>query len=307
MLGPMKRTLLASLIILAGCSSKKEEPKVLLGACHKTDVVEPCRGAAPGRLTDKELEAGFLVDAHVEAGLAGIHGRRVTFGDVNGDRWPDIFAVRTGVTPGLQQLLLNQNGVYVVATTNSGILASRAGATQTALMGTFGDVDNDGDLDLFSGSYSQDPVGGEGYVADPNEIYLNDGTGTFSLKLDSGIHVRWPLTTAAAVFFDYDKDGNLDLFVGTFMKDYPYLNSYQDDLYRGNGDGTFTLVNDEAGITTSGSVGDEDGMYTKPTYGATACDVDDDGWQDVLVSVYALGWDDLWRNRRNGTFENVAS
>src|SRR5437763_273048 len=79
----------------------------------------------------------------------------------------------------------------------SGILANRAGGTgQTALMVAFADVDGDGDLDLFEGSYSQQPSGTK-YVADPNELYLNDGTGHFTLATTSGLNLPWPLTTVA--------------------------------------------------------------------------------------------------------------
>ena len=275
-----------------------------VGACHKADVVPACSGPAPARLGTQQLMAGFLAEVSAKVGLTGVYGRRVAFGDVNGDGFPDIATVQSGVTPGLQHLFIYQPGTntYADVTASSGIQAKRGGGVQTALMVAFGDVDNDGDLDLFSGSYSQDPLGQPNYVADPNELYLNDGAGKFTLATGSGLNARWPLTTAAAVFLDYDKDGKLDLFVGNFMIDYPYLDSYQDDLWRGNGDGTFTNVNAAARIETTAAVGDPSGMYRKPTYGATACDVDSDGWQDILVSVYALGWDDHWRNRGDGTF-----
>jgi hypothetical protein len=177
---------------------------------------------------------------------------------------------------------------------------------QTALMVTFADVDNDGDLDLFQGSYSQVSTPGAKYVATPNELYLNDGHGVFTLKTDSGIDTPWPLTTAAAVFFDADKDGKLDLYVGAFMKDYPNEASYQDELYKGAGDGTFTRVTGAAGLTTKDSLGAASGSFPKPTYGATACDWNDDGFQDLLVSSYALCADDLWQNQGDGTFTNVS-
>jgi hypothetical protein len=98
--------------------------------------------------------------------------------------------------------------------------------------------DGDGDLDLFQGSCSQASSGTK-FVGTPNELYLNDGKGNFTLKVDSGIDTPWPLTTTAAVFFDFDHDGKLDLFLGTFMKDYPDYASYPNELFRGRGDGTF--------------------------------------------------------------------
>lgn len=282
----------------------------MLGVCHAPDIVPACSGSAPDRLGSASLGTGFFQDVFVETELTGIYGRRVGFGDVDGDRFPDVFAVRTGGTPGLQQLLMNRprdgepGRRFVVATTSSGILVARDGGEQTALMGTFADVDNDGDLDLFSGSYSPKPSGTE-FVDDPNEIYLNDGTGVFELALGSGVNDPWPLTTSSATFLDYDHDGVLDLFVGAFMRSYPNLNSYQDELYRGMGGGAFERVTETAGILTDGLVGDEDAMYKKPTYGVTSCDWNDDGWTDILTSTYALGWNDLWKNRKDGTFKNV--
>ena len=301
------------LALVCGCAAepaKNEEPKIVSGVCHAADYVPPCKGSAPDRLGSASLGTNFFKDVFVETELAGVYGRRVNFADLNGDRYPEILAIRTGVTPGLQQLLMNvpRDGEpgrrFMLATTSSGIFAARDGGYQTALMSTFGDVDNDGDLDLFSGSYSQKPQG-EGYVDDPNEIYLNDGTGVFTLQTSSGIDDPWPLTTAGAAFFDYDHDGLLDLFVGNFMKNYPTLTSYQDELYRGLGGGAFERVTETTGILTLESVGDESAMYPKPTYGVTVCDWNDDGWGDVLTSTYALGWNDLWKNEKDGTFKNV--
>lgn len=287
-----------------------------LAACSTDEAAAPPTSPAPvctgteTRLGDAELGSGFFADDYVALGLESARGRRVTFGDVNGDGYPDLVAIETGVTPGLQHLWLaapQPDGTvrFVDGTEASGILASRtAGTRQTALMVAFADVDNDGDLDLFQGSYSQASSGAK-LVTTPNELYLNDGKGNFTLKADSGIDTPWPLTTTSAVFFDYDKDGKLDLFVGAFMKDYPALASYQDELYRGNGDGTFTRVTEQVGLATKAALGSASGRFPKPTYGATACDWNDDGYQDLLVSSYSLMADDLWKNA-SGTFENVS-
>ena len=276
------------------------------------DAAPICDGTVT-RLGDLDLGTGFFGDDYALLGMDAARGRRVTFGDVNGDGLPDFIAIETGVAPGLQHLWINTpqpdgSTLFVDSTAASGILTSRTpGVQQTALMVTFADVDNDGDLDLFQGSYSQaSSPSSTKYVATPNELYLNDGHGVFTLKADSGINLPWPLTTSAAVFFDADKDGKLDLYIGAFMTDYPDATSYQDELFKGNGDGTFTRVTKAAGLITPDALGTASGKFPKPTYGATACDWNNDGWQDLLVSSYALCLDDLWQNNGDGTFANMS-
>jgi hypothetical protein len=278
----------------------------LVTACHLAPLeTPPVCNATPARLDAPALADGFFKDVFIDTQLSGKLSRRVTFADVNGDRFPDFASVETGVTPGLQHLFVNTAGadrrIFVDATDSSGIAVGPAGAPWTALMVTFGDVDGDGDLDLFSGSYSQAPSGTK-YVADTNLIYLNDGAGHFTPVMQSGVEQPWPLTTAAAVFTDYDLDGNLDLFVGNFEQVYPNFDAYPNELYKGDGTGHFTRVNAQAGTSETMPIGDPSGMYPKPTYGVTACDVNNDGWPDLLTSSYALGANDLWLNQWDGTF-----
>ncbi len=309
---PRARTIASSFLTLGtlvafGCGTRSDA--VAAGA-PDASAAPICDGTVT-RLGDLDLGAGFFSDDYAKLGLDAARGRRVTFGDVNGDGRPDFISVETGVTPGLQHLWINTlapdgSTTFVDSTAASGILTSRTpGVKQTALMVAFADVDNDGDLDLFQGSYSQASSGAK-FVATPNELYLNDGRGVFTLKLDSGINLRWPLTTSSAVFLDADKDGKVDLFVGAFMTDYPDPTSYQDELYKGNGDGTFTRVTAAAGLETKDALGSPSGSFPKPTYGATSCDWNNDGWPDLLVSTYALCLDDLWQNKGDGTFRNAS-
>ena len=273
--------------------------------CHVEPLPAPASCSPVAKLDAPPLAQGFFRDVFAYRGLNGELGRRVTFGDVNGDRFPDLFAVRTGVTPGLQHLYLNTAGtdgrVFREATAESGIARKADGTPNTALMVSLGDVDGDGDLDLYSGSYSQAPSGAK-YVADTNLLYLNDGAGHFTVATASGVEAPWPLTTAAATFVDFDLDGQLDLFVGNFEIAYPSWDSYANELYRGDGTGKFTRVNAQAGLLMSAPLGDASGRYNRPTYGVTSCDVNDDGWPDLLTSTYALGADELWLNQKNGTF-----
>ena len=318
---PQKLVRLSLLFVAAGCTPGPStdagvevdagDPSTF-GDCHTATWTAPVCASAPARLGTSPLGLSFFQDVFAATQLTGKLGRRVTFGDVDGDKFPDFIAVETGVKPGLQHLYLNRpdpsgfGRVFNENTADSGILLSRTGGVQTALMVTFADIDNDGDLDLYEGSYSQKPNGVQ-YVADPDELYLNDGSGHFTLLASSGLNRPWPLTTVAAAFLDYDRDGKLDVYIGNFMINYQfdYWTSYQDELFHGAGDGTFTNVTGPAGLTTSAPIASTSGLYSKPTYGATACDWNNDGFADILTSTYGLGWNDLWKNKGDSTFAYV--
>jgi hypothetical protein len=168
-----------------------------------------------------------------------------------------------------------------------------------------GDYDNDGWTDLFVAGLRE------------NVLYRNRGDGTFEdvtaragLKSpDSQYGTLWAV---AAAFFDYDKDGDLDLFVSNYcvwdpkteplcgpkgMNDYCHPNNYKglpNSLHRNNGDGTFTDVSKAWGV--GGVVGM--GM------GLGVADFDGDGWTDVFVSNDTEP-NYLFRNLGNGTFEEI--
>jgi hypothetical protein len=163
------------------------------------------------------------------------------------------------------------------------------------------DYDNDGFVDLYR-------TGLSGSV-----MLHNNGNGTFSdvtARTRTGNPGGWGVP---AVFFDFDRDGFLDLFVGNYLiydvkadidcfsvtgaADYCPPNSYRaqlDRLYRNRGDGTF------ADVTRTALAG-ADG----PALGATAADFDGDGWVDLYVGNDGTP-NQLWINQKNGTFKDMA-
>ena len=165
-----------------------------------------------------------------------------------------------------------------------------------------GDVDNDGDIDVFVTN-----VG-------PDRLFLNQGNGTFTDHTSNAGLSRGTTSdewSTAAAFFDYDRDGHLDLFVVRYLKYDPtvkcgenetrhYCNpirfaSAADSLYHNNGNGTFTDVTKDAGINNSGR-----GL------GVVCVDLNDDDWVDIYVANDVMA-NQLWINKHDGTFREIAS
>ncbi|MHC5005323.1 MAG: FG-GAP repeat domain-containing protein, partial [Planctomycetota bacterium] len=161
-----------------------------------------------------------------------------------------------------------------------------------------GDVDNDGDVDLYVTN-----VG-------PDRLLRNDGDGRFS-DVTAAAGIDQDGWGSSAAFFDADRDGDLDLFVleyvswsveheivcynGAGAVDYCLPANYgapgQAHLLENLGDGRFADVTERAGI--AGTVG--------TGLGVVAADFDGDGWTDLFVANDGLP-DHLWMNRGVGTF-----
>jgi hypothetical protein len=106
---------------------------------------------------------------------------------------------------------------------------------------------------------------------------------------------------------DFDRDGIVDLWVPQNSVDYL---PQQDELFRGRGDGSFDRVTLTAGMETldwgfGTSVESLNaGLAHSNAWSAVACDVDDDGWPDLLAGSYGRAPNALWHNNADGTFEN---
>jgi hypothetical protein len=165
-----------------------------------------------------------------------------------------------------------------------------------------GDVDNDGWIDLFLANLGT------------SQLLRNDGGGTLrDMTPASGIEQQGSAVTAT--FFDYDRDGRLDLFVGNNMTfdnsgatvcrgltgapDYCGPGAYPnepDRLYHNRGNGTFEDVSVLSGLASA---------PRRPTLGAVAADLDGDGWLDLYVANDRQP-NNLWLNQKNGTFRDEA-
>jgi hypothetical protein len=223
------------------------------------------------------------------------HGCGVAVGDFDGDGHEDIYLCNQ---LGRNVLYRNRgNGTFEDVTEKAGV----ALGDRVCVAATFADYDNDGHLDLFVTSTN----GG-------NVLYRNRGDGTFEdVTKKAGVHLVAHSQTA--VFFDYNNDGLLDLFVTNTAKwtlpgkdptghYYPgQIDLYKmaeapvehNVLFRNNGNGTFTDVTARAGLTGNGWGGD-----------VAVFDYNEDGRLDILVTNM-FGQSQLYRNNGNGTFTEM--
>jgi hypothetical protein len=224
------------------------------------------------------------------------NGGGVAVGDINNDGLPDIYLTGNLVP---NRLYLNKGGLKFEDIT---IKAKASSINDWSTGVTMADVNNDGWLDIY--------VCRSGWVDDPvqrrNLLFINNTDGTFTEKaLSYGIGDTGYSTQAT--FFDFDKDGDLDLYVAN----HPHLfrqhvdeflrkaknppEDNRDKLYRNDG-GQFTEVSREAGI-----------LNYAHTLGIVATDFNQDGWVDLYISNDFQEADIYYQNNGDGTFSDQTS
>ncbi len=236
--------------------------------------------------------------------LPEIMGGGAALFDMDNDGDLDLLLVQSGTLhaaadrTGGSRLYRNRGGgMFEDATPGSGVGAGGYGMGVAA-----GDVDNDGNIDLYVTSLGS------------NVLLKGDGRGHFAdVTATAGVAGSGWSTSAA--FLDYDNDGFLDLFVVRYLNwqlsaevecfsltgvpDYCSPKTYDLPssaiLYRNNGNGTLTDVSEQTGLHAAVGNG----------LGVVAGDVNDDGWIDVFVASDGMP-NQMWINRDGRRFENVA-
>jgi hypothetical protein len=262
-------------------------------------------------LTDVTAAAGIQF-RHNNGGYGGkllpeTLGSGCAFIDYDADGWPDILLVNGMDWPGhrrddrpratLKLYKNNRNGTFTDVTRAAGLDVEMYG------MGVaVGDYNNDGFADILITCVGQ------------NRLFRNTGKGTFvDVTRTSGLGGRTAFSSSA-LWFDYDRDGLLDLFVCNYVrwtpehdvfcsldgknKSYCTPEAYRGDtcwLFHNRGDGTFEDVTARCGIFDSSS----------KSLGVTMIDSDIDGWPDLFVANDTQP-NKLYRNLHNGTFKDVA-
>jgi len=273
----------------------------------------PAWGAGPPsnlgfRLADVTTSAGvtFRHNSGAYGGklLPETLGSGCAFLDYDADGWQDILLINGMDWPGhkrqrstLKLFRNNRNGTFTDVTKSAGLDVEMYG------MGVaVGDYDNDGFPDILVTCVGQ------------NRLFHNTGKGKFvDVTQKSGLGRRSAMSTSA-LWFDYDRDGRLDLFVCNYVKwspehdvfcsldgktkSYCTPEAYRGEtcwLFHNRGDGTFEDVTAKSGTFDSSS----------KSLGVAMFDFDHDGWPDLVVANDTQP-NKLYRNQRNGTFKDVA-
>ncbi|HKO80111.1 MAG TPA: VCBS repeat-containing protein, partial [Chitinophagaceae bacterium] len=223
------------------------------------------------------------------------NGAGVALLDVNNDSLTDVLFTGNMVSA---KLYLNKGNMKFEDITEQAGLQTHGWCYGASIV----DINQDGYPDIYICR-----AGNRNTPADSmrNLFFINNGNNTFTESAkkmgldDDGYDIQAP-------FFDYDQDGDLDMYLlrNSFVnynrntaraKQTDGGANSTDRLFRNNGDGTFTNVSKEAGITIEGF-----GL------GVNICDINNDNWPDVYVSNDFLTNDLVWINNHNGTFTNMA-
>jgi enediyne biosynthesis protein E4 len=278
----MKKILIP--VIVCVCISCSESPKFVL--------LKPGHTGIDFQNTIVESDSfNILKDEYM------YNGAGVGTGDLNNDGLPDIFFAGNQVS---SRAYLNLGDFrFKDITTDFHGLTNDQWYTGV----TFVDINSDGWLDIYLTS-----TGSNNPQKRRNRLWVNNGikngVGPTFTEMAEKYGIADDNHSVAAAFFDYDRDGDLDLYILNNTADQRMNTSYRnkicdgsalnnDKLYRNNGDNTFTDVTIESGIVIEGF-----GL------GLAIGDVNKDGYPDIYVSNDYISNDLLYINQGNGTFRN---
>jgi hypothetical protein len=299
-------------LLIAACDSGDAEPApdagVLDGSGGTDDFTGRCiEGVVAG-------DTPYFVERTEEWGLveAGVQGVRMNVVDVDSDGWPDVLVRRGGTRvesyadDGQRSTWLLRNtgdGRFEDITLQSGIAQMRTALDDQTIgrpidVPVFGDIDNDGRQDVYTGISTADTSVTRG---ETSEILVGFGDTQFGLLGSDGA-VRRPDeidAVAGTTLVDVDLDGDLDLFVAHHNYEANGSTTFaQDRLYLNDGTGEFTEVTTEFGLETRDWVELSDlneALAHSRAWSAAACDLNNDMRPELLVASYGRAPNHLWQ------------
>lgn len=269
------------------------------------------------RLADVTAQAGLEsfrrpTINQTSPGYLEVMGGGVAVGDIDGDGWEDFFLANmasfdsTSENHSSSSALFRNlgDGTFENVTAEKG-LDQISGYPIGAL---FFDYNNDGRQDLYVTAY------------DGGELFKNTGSTFTNVTESAGLSLRgkcgeFPCLAAAASSADYDRDGHLDLLlvnnVDWNINDSRYFgrgalipihySAQPTFLFRNNGDGTFSNVSEESGVTNQDQQGHrEDGKGLSAVWS----DFNKDGWPDIYIAN-DLSPNRLYINKKDGSFSEI--
>lgn len=276
--------------------------------------------------TEMSLPAIRFTDVTQSAGISFVHNNGATgefllpetmgggcaFFDFDADGDPDLLLVnsqhRTPTDAGSPTMAFYSNdgsGYFADVTTTVGLNHAFDGMGVAA-----GDYDNDGGIDLYFTALGH------------NRLFRNVEGHFVDVTATAGVAGPEPAWSTGCCWFDYDRDGDLDLFVGRYLtwsaeidrridarlngmqRSYcppDLFEGLQPILYRNDGEGRFTDVTKPAGMEVWNP---DSGLAVPKILSVQPCDIDGDGWLDVIAvcdGVQNL----VYRNQRDGTFMEI--
>jgi hypothetical protein len=270
--------LLFCFLLIISCSKKQESAFVKLPS-FKTNI---------NFSNDVESTPEFNIQNY----LYFYDGGGVAAGDINNDGLTDLFFTGNSVA---DRLYLNKGNFEFEDITESAGFTHQPGSWSTGV--TMADINGDGYLDIYVSRVNYLNKSG------PNQLYINNGNSTFTESAaEYGLDFEGYSTQAA--FFDYDNDGDLDMFLlnHSFHSENTYGEAAElrqqldpkagDKLFRNEGR-SFTDVTQDSGIISS-ALG-----YG---LGLAVSDINRDGWMDIYVGNDFHEDDYLYINNGDGTF-----
>lgn len=275
-----------SMLLTSACSRDK----------HSTMFID-MKPSETGIYFENTITTSDSVNAQTDSFI--YNGAGVAIGDINNNGLPDIFFSGNMVS---SKLYLNLGDFKFEDITESAGLTTSQWITGASMV----DINNNGYLDIYLSVSGPEWTTPEERA---NKLFLNNGDNTFR-EAASEFNIDDRGFTTHAVFFDYNKNGYLDLFLlgnspgefgrgdsGTMTFGARNPNPYGfDQLYKNNGDGTFTNVSEDAGILRRLGYG----------LGVVVTDINNNGWPDIYVSNDITPNDVFYINNGDGTFTDRA-